>query len=185
VSDFYAPRRTLFADLGGLVGMGLGALVAAMTVWKVLATGFRTGAMERAFATFLAVVITAGALGGLAGLGVGRWIGGRWERRHRDHRPRPVEEVVTAAPEPTPAPATMGTFAARPLSTEARRVLALAEPHQPPNAVPWGVWDGPRLVAVVRVIGEGERRQVEAGHHDPGYDPARLLEAVATSVHPT
>ena len=61
MSDFYSGRRTLLADIGGLLGLGLGAIVAALTVWKVLATGFRTGEMEKAFATFLAAVLGAAA----------------------------------------------------------------------------------------------------------------------------
>jgi GNAT superfamily N-acetyltransferase len=86
MSDFYDPRRTIIADVSGLVGMALGGFAASMFVWDALATGFRTGRLERAFFVFLGVVIGASMVGGLVGLAAGRAIGGAWERRHRRGR---------------------------------------------------------------------------------------------------
>lgn len=181
MSDFYAGRRTLFADIGGLLGLGLGAIAAALTVWKVLATGFRTGEMEKAFATFLAAVIGAAALGGVGGLGVGRWAGRRWERTHRDRRPPAMaDELHTPAPV-VPRAATLSTFATRPLGAETSRALALVQPSAA-GAIPWGAWDGPRLVAVAWVSGTGAGVQVAHAVTDAGYDVDRMVREIRAAA---
>lgn len=184
MSDFYSGRRTLLADIGGLLGLGLGALLAAMTVWKVLATGFRTGEMEQAFATFLAAVIGAGALGGVAGLGAGRWAGKQWERRHREHR-APVDEPVPAPIPTTPRPTTLSTFATRPLNAEATRALALVRPANA-SGTAWGAWDGPRLIAVAWVEQSPDGVRIDHAVCDPGYDIDRIaadIRAAAAISH--
>lgn len=173
-SDFYAARRTVFADVGGLAGMGVGALLAAMNAWKYLATGFRTGEMEKAMAIFIGLLVAAGAAGGFAGLGAGRWFGARWERRHRLARPVRAEDGGAAAILPTlHEPPTVGTLAARPLSAEAQRALAIAAPT-PGEATPWGIWDGPQLVGIAWVNDD----RVTGASAIAGYDAARLARAV-------
>ncbi len=182
MSDFYAGRRTLFADIGGLAGLGVGAMLAAMTVWKVLATGFRTGQMEKAFAVFLAVVVTAAAVGGAIGLVAGRFLASRWEQRHRRQRPMPRDDVapMLAAPPQAPeahATSTIGTFATRPLGAEASRALALLQPSGEP-AVPWGVWDGPRMVAVAWVSQDTAGVHVTRAIAESGY----ALDAITADI---
>ncbi len=185
MSEFYSARRTLFADLGGLAGMGLGAFLAAMTVWKVLATGFRTGEMEKAFAIFLAVVGGAGAVGGALGLAGGRWFARRWEERHRAHRPQlAVEDIPAPAVGFEPFPATLGTLHVRPLSIETQRALALVRPSGAEHGVPWGTWDGPRLVAVAWVRHGAEEAVITSVATDAGYDPARIADLLRTSAAP-
>ncbi|MBL8959225.1 MAG: hypothetical protein JNJ98_05190 [Gemmatimonadetes bacterium] len=181
MSDFYSGRRTLFADIGGLLGLGLGAIAAALTVWKVLATGFRTGEMEKAFATFLAAVIGAAALGGVGGLGVGRWVGRRWEQTHRRRRPMAAADEPRPAAAPTPGAATLSTFATRPLGAEASRALALVQPSVA-GAIPWGAWDGPRLVAVAWVSGAGAGVQVAHAVTDAGYDLDRMVQEIRVAA---
>jgi hypothetical protein len=141
VSEYYEARRTNIADITGLVGMGIGALVASLSTLRILATGFRTGHMERALLTFGSIVIGVSAVSGLMGLAVGRWVGARWEHRHRARRHAPADDAAT-----TPA-STDAIFTVRPLSQEAQHTLALTMPNVPEGT--WiGLWQGATLVAV-------------------------------------
>lgn len=141
MSEYYQARRTNIADIAGLIGMGLGALVSSLSTLGVLATGFRTGEMERALLVFGGIVVSASAVSGVAGLLVGRWAGARWEHRHRARRPPSREEPATDQPLP-------GTsLLVRPLSQEAQQVLAVTVPDV--AAGTWiGLWEGSQLVAV-------------------------------------
>ncbi len=169
MSEFYAQRRTNIADISALVGMGLAALGASLTNLKVLATGFKTGNLEPALLRFGVVVVIAAAAGGGCGLLVGRWVGARWERRHRAHRPPDVEESV--ASHSVAEPVDSGTFVVRELSAEVQRAFALKNGR----ASPWfGAWDGPRLVAIAQRSATGTWEL----HTDPGYDRELLRQAV-------
>lgn len=86
MDDFYGPRRTVIADVCGLVGMAIAGALASSRVWPALANGFKTGRLEKAFFVFLAVVLTSAALGGVLGLFGGKALGASWERRHRRRR---------------------------------------------------------------------------------------------------
>jgi hypothetical protein len=173
-SDFYAARRSVIADVSGLIGVGVGALAASLSAYRLLATGFRTGEMEEAFGLFLSALIGAAAVGGLTGLMVGRLVGRLWEQRHRRRRPMPVAEPEAVAPT-RQAPVTVGTLSVRELSFEARRAVAIIAARA---GTPWGVWDGPRLVGVVWVTGAGHDAAAASVAAEPGYDAERLAQSV-------
>ncbi|MBC7894778.1 MAG: hypothetical protein H7066_05160, partial [Cytophagaceae bacterium] len=172
MSDFYSPRRTIIADVAGLVGMALAGTMSTALVWDTLATGFRTGRLERAFLIFLVVVLGAAALGGMFGLMAGRAIGRSWERRHRSHRPassleeheRPGETIARRPPDETSVASAPGVML-RPFDAEVAEFMALVDraggdgalrtPDVLRRSQNIGAWDGPRLVGAVRVVSDG------------------------------
>lgn len=187
MNDFYGPRRTIIADVAGLVGMALAGMASSALVWDTLASGFKTGRLERAFAVFLAVVLTAAAVGGLAGLAFGRRLGAAWERRHRAHRPppgadqpaAPTERAATRAPDPgVPSRAVPGLRLA-PLGADVASLISLLQRASVPDelhsadvlrrSASLGAWDGARLVGVVRFVTDGRAGTVRALVVDPAW----------------
>jgi hypothetical protein len=162
--------------------MGLGALTASLTMWSVLATGSRTGEMEKAFGIFIAAFMGAAAVGGILGLGIGRLAGGIWEKRHRRMRSPVAPDVTSDADHNRQAPVTVGTLTVRELSTEAQRALAIVQPLVASEGTPWGAWDGPRLVGVVWIAPRGPALVATAAVASDGYDAARLRDAVAAAT---
>lgn len=180
MSEFYAARRTQIADLSALACMGIAALGASLTSLKILAAGFRTGNLEPALLRFGAIVVVAALSGGGAGMLLGRWLGARWESRHRAHRPQTADDEVTQAP--VAAEFVAGAFVVRELSAETQRSFALRE-RTPAQARWYGAWEGPRLVGVAPGDGRGSIDASRAAI-DPGYDSAAVLSALSKAISP-
>jgi ribosomal protein S18 acetylase RimI-like enzyme len=201
VSEFYSERRTIIADVAGLLGMGLAGFAASTFVWEALATGFRTGRLERAFFIFLVVVLGASAVGGVIGLWTGRVIGGIWERRHRRLRPPSREDdpvaVVTAADHGATAEAAGPATSAAPGIALRGFTSDVAAPFhelmrrvsRDPNAAETsadslrrslniGAWDAGRLVGVVRVMHDGHASVVADLVVDPDYRRRGIARAL-------
>ena len=170
MNDFYDPRRTLLADVGGLIGMAVGGVAASSLVWETLARGFKTGELEWAFLVFLAVVLGASALGGMLGLAGGRAFGRVWEERHRRKRPAPVEEM------PQRVSGVPNAGVASPASPS-------AESHQGAGAAPM-VYPGPPGVTLRAMLDDSTglhallERSGIALHHRPSAEHYRRSTAV-------
>lgn len=159
-----------------------------------MATGFRTGELERALFYFLAIVLGAGFLGGALGLWSGKVAGRLWEDRHKRLRvdvEEPIDVHGSAAPphgatgEETQDVALGLTF--RAFGVEVDRFLILLRrarpdaPHEIRTATnlgrTWniGAFDGARLAGAVRILSDGRFFHVAELLVDPDY-AARGLE---------
>lgn len=178
-------------------GFALGVLIASAFAWRVLATGFRTGELERALFYFLSIVLASGVVGGGLGLLSGR-IGGRiWERRHKRHRPAeslmetlaPVSEETSGHARTEEIDEALGlTF--RRFGVEVDQFLVLLRRARPgePNAVRTatnlsrtiniGAYDGARLVGAARVLTDGRFSHIAEVLVDPSYASSGLEAAL-------
>jgi len=171
----------------------VGVLLASAFAWRLLATGFRTGELERALFYFLVIVLGAGLAGGALGLWSGR-IGGRiWEGRHKRHRPaETMAEPIATVPVPGAAGAmkedvdeALGVRFRR-FGVEVDQFLVLLRRALPsePNAVRSatnlgrtvniGAYDGARLVGAVRVLTDGRFSHIAEVLVDPEYSSTGL-----------
>jgi hypothetical protein len=173
----------------------VGVLIASAFAWRLLATGFRTGELERALFYFLVIVLGAGLVGGGIGLWSGRIGGQIWEGRHKRHRPaETLDEASPPAPDPRDARApteeideALGLRFRR-FGVEVDQFLVLLRRAQPsePNAVRSatnlsrtvniGAYDGARLVGAARVLTDGRFSHIAEVLVDPAY-AARGLES--------
>lgn len=179
----------------------MGVLIASAFAWRLLATGFRTGELERALFYFLLVVLGAGLAGGALGLWSGR-VGGRiWEGRHKRHRP--AENADLAAPPPVPDAARVRAeefeealgLRFRRFGVEVDQFLVLLRRALPrePNAVRnatnlsrtvnIGAYDGARLVGAARVLTDGRFSHIAEVLVDPDYASRGLEAALRERAH--
>ena len=205
MSEFYESRRTVITDACGLAGMAIAGFAASMSVWDALATGFRTGKLERAFFIFLAVVLGASALGGLAGLAGGRLIGAAWERRHRRGRTSTQPESQQAVQHPptrsgnrqpvsSPASSLPSGVVLRPFGAEVDQYLVLLRRSDPGTAhevrtaevlrrsANLGAWDGNRLVGAARTVSDGHATLITELVVDPDYRRKGIGRALLRAV---
>lgn len=199
MSEFYDSRRTVITDLSALSGLSVGVLIASAFAWRVLATGFRTGELERALFYFLALVLGSGLIGGALGLWTGR-VGGRiWERHHRRQRMGTAEDAFVAqVPAPMPDAATLGLgksdersgLSFRSFGAEVDQFLVLLRRASPrergavrtasnlSRTVNIGAYDGERLVGAIRILTDGHFSHVAELLVDPDYSSHGLSDAL-------
>jgi hypothetical protein len=201
VSEFYESRRSIISDVSALSGFAVGALVASAFAWRILATGFRTGEMERAMFNFLAIVFGAGFVGGALGLFTGRAGGRVWEGRHRrDRAPAPYEPEPAAprAASPDRSVSTDDEFDPdlglhiRMFGAEVDQFMvllrrahsgdAMRTATQLSHTANFGAYDGPRLVAAARVLTDGRFWQVAEVLVDPDYAGRDVAPALLRRV---
>jgi hypothetical protein len=196
LSEFYDSRRTVITDVGALSGFAVGVLVASAFAWRVLATGFRTGALERALFYFLAIALGAGLVGGIVGLGTGRLAGRMWEGRHRRHRPEQEGESETAPTRSAVAPPAHEEFddglglSFRAFGAEVDQFLVLLRRASRQNTgevrtalnltrtINIGAYDGVRLVGAVRILTDGHFFHVAELLVDPTYSGRPVEKAL-------
>jgi GNAT superfamily N-acetyltransferase len=200
MNDFYDPRRTAIADIAGLVGMAIAGTLSSAFVWDTLASGFRTGKLEKAFFVFLLVVLGAAAIGGMLGLMAGRTIGQKWEERHRAHRPAVApDEVVPVAADPTCrrasdeiAVTSAPGVVLRTFGADVADFMALvnrsggdASSHTADmsrRSTNLGAWDGPRLVGAIRVVSDGRVGLVADLVVEPAYRRRGIARALGEAA---
>jgi ribosomal protein S18 acetylase RimI-like enzyme len=86
VSDFYRRRRVVIKDATALLTFFLGFVWSGAFVWPFLADQVDKGDITRGLAYFLSAVLGSAIVAGAVGLGTGDFLGGLWERYHRQHR---------------------------------------------------------------------------------------------------
>jgi hypothetical protein len=174
----------------------VGVLVASAFAWRVLATGFRTGALERALFYFRAIALGAGVVGGVVGLWTGRLTGRMWEGRHRRHRPEQAVEDATAPTRLAIAPPAHEDFDVgtglvfRAFGAEVDQFLVLLRRASTQDSgevrtalnlsrtINIGAYDGVRLVGAVRILTDGHFFHVAELLVDPSYTGRPVEQAL-------
>ena len=181
MSDFYRRRRVVIKDATALLTFFLGFVWSGAFAWPFIADQVDQGDMIRGLAYFLSAVLATGIVSGLVGLEAGSFLGGIWERYHRQHRSAPAlrsgQATALSAYLPARADLTRPVVAPRVRDVSnvyytqagvyAASVIPLAERVRPgrydvprmraalARTTNIGAWDGARLVGAVRVLSDG------------------------------
>jgi GNAT superfamily N-acetyltransferase len=179
VSEFYDLRRNAITDISAFFGFLIGFLGSSPFAWPYLQVGFQTQEIVKGFTWFIGITFGAGVLVGIAGLGVGRLLGGIWEGSHRvvrrargqefalEGQPIPVDRPLimpSSAPSHQEVPANNVQMATAVNASDLAALIARAGLPEPDvgrlqqslgRTVNIGAYDGERLVGVVRMLTDG------------------------------
>jgi hypothetical protein len=86
VSEFYARRRAITADVTSFAFFVLGFLLAAPFAWPTLRASFENGSYDKGLAVFVVRIFGSGLAAGVCGYGVGAVAGRVWQAYHQARR---------------------------------------------------------------------------------------------------